>query len=296
MLIEARISARYLISEARRDLFVVLLISGAVELLVTWQRSSLPDIPLALPAFLGTAISLLLSFKLNQSYDRWWEARKIWGSIVNESRTLVRQALSFTHGQDQAVSQLALRQIAWCYCLGQSLRRLDWKLGSVDLLTPAELVEAEDHDNKPLALLQFHARDIARWADAGQLSDYQRIALDATLTRLTDAMGMAERIRNTVFPTTYRLFLHIFIYVFITILSVALAEVRHGWQLALTTATAIPFLLLEKTAKHMQDPFSNRPTDTSVSAIARAIDINLRQLIGERRVPPPWPDQGFYIM
>jgi ion channel-forming bestrophin family protein len=303
MLIEARVSGRYLFREVRRDLFVVLVIAGVVELLVTWQRSSLPEVPLPLPAFLGTAISLLLSFKLNQSYDRWWEARKIWGSIVNESRTLVRQALSFIPGGEAkgggahaVVRRMALRQIGWCYCLGQSLRGLDWRIGTVELLSPAEIAEAEGHVNKPLVLLQFHARDITRLADTGHLSDYQRVALDATLTRLTDAMGMAERIRNTVFPTTYRLFLHTFIYVFITILSIALADFRHGWQLALTTATAIPFLLLEKTARHMQDPFTNRPTDTSVTAIARGIDIDLRELIGDPRVPPPWPDQGFFIM
>ena len=76
----------------------------------------------------------------------------------------------------------------------------------------------------------------------------------------------------------------------------ALAEVEGFWQIAITTSISVPFFLLEKTASHMQDPFANRPTDTSVTAIARTIHINLAQLLGEEDVPAPLASQGFYIM
>jgi putative membrane protein len=294
MLLEARLPIGYVVRKARRGVLWVLAIASLIELIVYFHGDYLPSIPIAVPAFLGTAISLLLSFKLSQSYDRWWEARKVWGAIVNDSRTLVRQALSFTEDVE-LVRRLAHRQIAWCYCLGQSLRNLDWKAGVVEHLSDAELAEAEQQQNRPVALLQLHARELTQLARAGQLTDYQRVAIDGTLTRLTDSMGMAERIRNTVFPKTYRIFLQATIYLFITLLSIALAEMRGTWQVGLTTIIAIPFLLLEKTARHMQDPFANRPTDISVTAIARTIDINLRDLIGEP-VPEPWPADGFYLM
>lgn len=296
MLLETRIPFAYVFRKVRRDLINVLLITGGVELLGYLQRDYVPEIPIAIPAFLGTAISLLLSFKLNQSYDRWWEARKIWGAIVNDSRTLVRQALAFTEGGPDRARRLGRRQIAWCYALGQSLRGLDWRTGAVEHLSDEEIAEAEKHNNKPVALLQLHARELAGLARDGHLTDYQRVAMDETLTRLTDAMGKAERIRSTVFPKTYRLFLHAFIYIFITLLSLALVKVEGPWQMALTTAIAIPFFLLEKTATHMQDPFANRPTDTAVTAIARTIEINLRQLLEEEEVPPPAAPDGFYLM
>lgn len=297
MLLETRIPIGYVVRKIQRDLLGVIVIAGIVELLVyLFHGTYLPRVDIALPAFLGTAISLILSFKLSQSYDRWWEARKIWGAIVNDSRTLVRQLLTLVEGETQTVRRMAHRQIAWCYCLGQSLRGLDWKPNAAELLAADEVGEAERHQNKSLALLQFHARDLATLAHDGQVSDFRRVAIDDTLTRLTDSMGMAERIRNTVFPKTYRLFLHAFIYVFITLLSIALAEIKGTWQLLLTVGIAIPFLLLEKAATHMQDPFSNRPTDISVTAIARTIDINLRDLIDEEPVPEPWPAQGFYLM
>ncbi len=303
MLLERRIPFDYIAESAWKDFLVVVAISVAGALLVEYERPYLPELPVTIAAFLGTAISLILSFKLNQTYDRWWEARKVWGAIVNDSRSLVRQVLSFTAnaaGDDAAVAAIArktaLRQVAWCYCLGQSLRGLDWRLHTVDHIDDDEIAELERHDNRPVALLQLHARSLSALAAHGALTDYQRIAIDDTLTRLTDSMGMAERIRNTVFPRTYRMFLKAFIYVFITVLSISLGEVEGYWEILVTTVISTPFLLLERTSRLMQDPFSNLPTDTPVTAIARAVEINILQLLGESDVPPPYPPGPFYMM
>lgn len=297
MLTESRIPLGYIVKKVWRDAITAVVIAVVVEVLIHLNRKYVPVVPAALPAFLGTAISLLLSFKLNQSYDRWWEARKIWGAIVNDSRSLVRQALTFVEPvAPDRVERLARRQIAWCYSLGQSLRRLDWKKGTEGHLREEDLAAVAPIGNKPLALLQLHAEDVAGLARDGHLTDFQRIQLDDTLRRLTDWMGMCERIRSTVFPRTYRAFLKVFIYMFITVLAIALADVQGGWQIAMTTALAIPFFLLERTASHMQDPFENRPTDTAMTAIARTIEINILQLIGESDVPEPVPPEDFYLM
>lgn len=303
MLLERQIPLSYIAGHAWRDFMIVLGISVAGAFLVEYERSYLPELPVTIAAFLGTAISLILSFKLNQTYDRWWEARKIWGAIVNDSRTLVRQVLSFTEdvedadgALDQRVHQMARRQIAWCYCLGQSLRALDWRVHTIDYLGQKDIEELERHENRPVALLQLHAHSLSELAAAGALTDYQRIAIDDTLTRLTDSMGKAERIRNTVFPKTYRMFLKAFIYVFITVLSISLGEVEGLWEIAVTTVISTPFLLLERTSTQMQDPFSNQPTDTSVTAIARSIEINILQLLGSDEIPSPHPPQSYFLM
>jgi putative membrane protein len=303
MLLERQIPLGYIYRSAWRDFLVVLGISVCGGVLVEYERSYLPDLPVAIAAFLGTAISLILSFKLNQTYDRWWEARKVWGAVVNDSRTLVRQALAFTSDVPDDDGELATmvrttarRQIAWCYCLGQSLRGLDWRTHTAQHLDEDDLAELERHGNRPVAILQLHARSLAALAARGALTDYQRVAMDETLTRLTDSMGMAERIRNTVFPKTYRMFLKAFIYVFITVLSISLGEVEGYWEIAVTTAISTPFLLLERTSRLMQDPFANRPTDTPVTAIARAVEINILQLLGEDDVPEPYPPNAFYLM
>lgn len=303
MLLEHRIPFSYIARKIRWDFLVVLLISVSGALLVEYERPYLPELPVTIAAFLGTAISLILSFKLNQTYDRWWEARKVWGAIVNDSRSFTRQLLSFTSDHedpDGAVAKLvhksARRQIAWCYCLGQSLRGLDWRTFSADHLEPKELEELGRHANPSVALLQLHANSVSELAARGALTDYQRVELDKTLTRFSDWMGMAERIRNTVFPKTYRLFLKVFIYVFITVLSISLGEVEGYWEIVVTTIISTPFLLLERTSTHMQDPFANRPTDTPVTAIARTIEINILQLLGIKDVPEPYPAAAYYQM
>lgn len=303
MLLERRIPLDYITASAWKDFLVVVGISVAGALLVEYERPYLPELPVAIAAFLGTAISLILSFKLNQTYDRWWEARKVWGAVVNDSRTLVRQVLSFAAvaARDDAkvadiARRMAMRQAAWCYCLGQSLRGLDWRVNTVDHLNDDEIAELERHGNRPLALLQLHARALTELAASGAVTDYQRIAIDETLARLTDWMGMAERIRNTVFPRTYRMFLKAFIYVFITVLSISLGEVEGYWEILVTTIISTPFLLLERTSTQMQDPFSNLPTDTPVTAIARTVEINILHLLDESDVPPPYPPDSFYLM
>ena len=109
-------------------------------------------------------------------------------------------------------------------------------------------------------------------------------------------MGAAERINSTVFPTTYRMFLHFTIYLFVIILSIALKGVTLLYELPLLMLLSLVFFILEKTAYYLQDPFRNRPSDISVTAIARNIEINIRQLLHEEDVPDPITKDEFYIM
>jgi putative membrane protein len=110
-------------------------------------------------------------------------------------------------------------------------------------------------------------------------------------------MGQAERIKKTVFPTAYRLFLHFFIYIFVVMLSNTLTETDGIFEIPMVMLITAPFFLLEKTAYYLQDPFENRPTDIALTSIARSIDVNLRQLIdqGDEATVAP-NDSHFYVM
>ena len=114
--------------------------------------------------------------------------------------------------------------------------------------------------------------------------------------RFSDSMGMAERINNTVFPTTYRLYLHFTIYLFVITLSIGLNNVKVYFELPLLLLISMVFFLLEKTAYHLQDPFRNRPSDTNVTTIAQNIEINIRQLLGEDQIPQTPERDTFYSM
>ncbi|HVJ94387.1 MAG TPA: bestrophin family ion channel [Labilithrix sp.] len=281
-----------------RVMFFSLLFHG-VKIII---KESLPEIPAVLPTVLGTSITLLLAFNVNQSYDRWWEARKIWGSIVNDSRSLILQIGSFAvdrgdHRVAPVLERAVFRQIVFCYSLGQTLRgRPPLTEEQKQLLSAEDLMFVLAQNNQPLGLLMRHQMDLRVLHQRGQINDFQQIQIDATLVRLCDSMGRAERIKSTVFPVTYRLFIHYFIYLFLIVVSMVLVRTLGAYEIPILVLLASTFFLLEKTALHMQDPFSDRPTDTAVTAIARTIEINLRQLIGNEDVPPPLTPDGFYLM
>lgn len=296
MLLNKRIPPVYILNKVKYDLIYVLLVSVFVQYITDKYRALLPELPLTIPAFIGTAISILLSFKLNQSYDRWWEARKIWGSIVNDSRSLVMQLQSLVApGNEALIRKIAYRQIAWCYALGQSLRGLDPTTDKEALLSKEELGHIRNQRNIPLALLSLHSSDIKHLREQQQLEIFSQLQLDDTLVRLCDSQGRAERIKSTVFPVTYRLFLHAIIYLFVVTLSIALKDVDSYFEIPLLLLISAAFFLLEKSATHMQDPFENRPTDTAMTAIARTIEINIKQLLNESDLPPQHASEKFYL-
>ena len=297
MLLKKKIPLAYIFNKVKYDLLNVLILSLLVIVITEHYKDLFPIMPLTIPAFIGTAISILLSFKLNQSYDRWWEARKIWGAIVNDSRSLFIQIKNLLPaGNDAAIKKIAYRQIAWCYSLAQSLRGLN-ALDNLKAYISAEEMEAlKNHQNKPLALLSYHARDIKFLKEIGQLESFSQLHIDNTLTRLCDAQGKAERIKSTVFPVTYKLFLHAIIYLFVVTLSISLEDVAGYFELPLLLVISAAFFLLEKSASYLQDPFENRPSDTAMTAIARTIETNIKQLLGETDVPAAPSNNSFYLL
>ncbi|RDV16020.1 hypothetical protein DXT99_06515 [Pontibacter diazotrophicus] len=300
MLINTRIPFRYIFRKVKNDLLSVLCFSVVFHILKLFFVDYLPIIPFQLPAILGTSIALILAFNLNQSYDRWWEARKVWGAIVNDSRSFVMQLKGFTRREGDAgtiLKRMAHRQIAWCYCLGQSLRGQDpIAAEQTRHLSEEDIDFIKTQNNKPFALLMLHTEDLRNLYQSEAVNPFQQVQIDSTITRLCDSMGKAERINSTVFPVTYRLFVHFFIYLFLVVLSLALVETIGLFEIPILTFIASTFFLLEKTGKHMQDPFRNKPTDTAVTAIARTIEINIKQVLQEEEVPKPLTPEKFYLM
>jgi putative membrane protein len=296
MLINKRIPLLFILGSIKVEIVVVTIIGIAAYVLKAPIKDNIPDIPLGIPAFLGTSISVIISFKLSQSYDRWWEARKIWGSIVNESRTFTLQLQSYlVKGSESDIRKICFRQIGWCFCLGQSLRGQTGLENMERYLTPEDIDVISGHRNKPLAILQLNSKHIAELKNADKMDIRSFIHINNTLTSFSNAMGMAERIKNTVFPVTYRIFLRSFIYIFVITLSISLAETIEYFEILLLLLISCSFFLLEKSATLLQDPFSNEPTDTPVNSISTTIEINIKQLLNETEVPEPTQPTRFYI-
>ncbi len=297
MLLNKTIPASYILKKIKLEVLYVLIIGLLVNYLTGEYRNLIPEMPIAIPTFIGTAISVILSFKINQSYDRWWEARKIWGSIVNDSRTFVLQLQSFvSETKKSEIKELAFRHIAWCFSLGQTLRGNDPLENISKYLSEKDLESIKSHNNKPLALLQLNTLQVAGLREKGSLELFSHIQINNTLVNFSNWMGMAERIKSTVFPKTYRLFLHFFIYIFVVTLSIALRNIDSFFEIPLLLVISSAFFLLEKSATHLQEPFNNKPTDTAVTTIATTIEINIKQLLGESDVPKPLEPFSYYAV
>lgn len=287
MLLKKRIPMRYILGKIKVELSLVLAYTILFEIFHHYFISVSVDIPIAIPTMVGTIISLLLAFKSNQAYDRWWEARIIWGSIVNESRTLVRQMLTFYKDPEFSVEanefkeNFTKRQIAWCYSLGQALRNKDAIKPIKDLISEDELNFVRNHQNIPNAILLLHARDLRIARKDKRLNTYQQVEIDKTLTRLCDAMGKCERIKNTIFPTTYSMYIRMTLCLFILLLPFGLVSLLSWFAIPLITVIGGMFFLIERMAIHLQDPFENRPTDTPVTTISNTIEKNLMQMLNE---------------
>ena len=299
MILNKKIPFGYIAKQVIWD--VLLVISFSIIIYFLDRYLIRVDVPIQIPTFLGTAIALVLAFKLNQSYDRWWEARKVWGSIVNDSRSVTLQLLHFcgsdrTSATFEMVKKIVKRQIGWNYVLGKSLRKLDPLDGVQQYFSENDLTTLSQHRNVPLAVIDLNLADVKKMRVADQINDFQHIQLDQSFVRLCTSMGQAERIKNTVFPKTYRLYLHFFIYVFLFTLAMSISNLAIYLEIPLMILIALPFFLLEATSSFMQDPFENRPTDTAMTAIARTIEINLLQLLDEEDIPPPASTDKFYQM
>lgn len=299
MIVKNKVPVLYLLNEVKHQLFAVTLIAVVAEALPRiLEEGSLPtNIPITIATTLGIAISVLLSFKMSQSYDRWWEARQIWGAIVNDSRTLVLQLLLYVGPHNPAIRQIAHTQIAWCYALSKTLRRQDVLPALADLLPASAIARLQHQQNIPLKIVGFQMAAVGELFAAGKINDFSRVQLEETLSRLTTAMGKCERIKNTVFPSNYTLLLHGAIYLFVVFLGVSEPfHLNFFLEVVILLVVSAVFFSLEKAAYRLQAPFENRPTDTAMTSISRTIDINIRQLLDEQDLPAPIAPTGFYSM
>jgi ion channel-forming bestrophin family protein len=308
MLLKKNIPVSYVVGKIKMELALLGVYSSLVYIAHTVYGFPGVSIPFAIPAILGTIISLLLGFRSNQAYDRWWEARSLWGAIVNDSRSFARQVLTFVDNSYDNEDRSALReriikrQIAWCYSLSKHLRGQNAHETLTNLVSDEEKQAVLRLDNTPMALLEQHGNDLRLLLRLGWVNEYQQVAMDETLNRFSNAMGACERIKNTVFPVTYSLYIHMLVILFALLMPFSLIEHFGVFQIPLVVAISASFFLIEKMAIHLQDPFENKPTDTPMTAISRKIDRDLRQLLKDEYAKVPEPGASpkanamFYIL
>ncbi len=273
-----------------------------------WEWVGSKYLPLAL---YGSAIGIIVGFRNNSAYARWWEARGLWGQIVNNSRSLARQVVTTMHlpevdgadgeggghgsegggaGSEHAMvlrmqTRLVHFQIAYVHALRQQLRGLSpWD--EVERILPGEdLGRLRGSKNVPLSLQQCMGEMLRSAKQRGWLDRLEWQAMDRNLDDLADAQGGTERIKNTPMPKQYDFFPMLFVQIYCLLLPIGMVE-NLGWFTPFgSTLVGFMFLALDKIGRDLEDPFDNRMFDVPMTAIATTIEMNLRQLLGEADLP-----------
>lgn len=231
------------------------------------------NLPIAL---IGSALAIFISLRNNNSYARWWEARTLWGGVVNNSRTLARQTRLYLSASP-AAEPLVQLQIAYAHALRCHLRKQEpWgELGH--LLDPLVESQLRGASNVPDAILREIAGRLAALQQDGVLDTVQVAAFDRTLAELANMQGGAERIKNTPMPRQYTIFPRIFVALFCLLLPLAMVT-----DLGLATplgssVVGFIFLALDRVGSDLENPFENSIYDVPLTSITRTIEINLSQ-------------------
>ncbi|ADV81588.1 bestrophin family protein [Terriglobus saanensis] len=255
-----------------------------------WDFVALPHVPLAL---FGSAIGLILGFRNNSAYDRWWEARKLWGVIVNNSRSWARLVVSTVASPDaseqQAVRTMQVRlvhhQIAYVHAIRQHLRGLaPWEELS-PLLHEEEISALQYEKNIPLAIQVQTGKLVQECLQRGWITDLQWSLMNTNIDDLADAQGGCERIKNTPMPKQYDYFPKLFVEIYCLVLPLTLVTNMQWYTPLGSTLVGFIFLALDKIGRDMEDPFDNTIYDVPLTSISRNIEINLRQILGEEELP-----------
>ena len=267
-----------------------------------FQTIAVPDLTITV---LGAALGILLGFRTNSAYDRWWEARKLWGRLVNTSRTLARQAITFSGVSETSVPcemnpvalDLVYSQIAFVNALRCALRKQQPWTDIEPYLNSAQVAMLKTQTNIPLGILQHMGHRIADAARRGAISDLQLHRLDSTLTELSDIQGGCERIKNPPLPRQYDTYPELIVKAYCFLLPLVLVDRLKYMTPVLTLIIAAAFLALNRIGKNLEDPFENTVYDTPMTALSRTIEINLKELLREEEnMPAPLPPADGVLM
>lgn len=261
------------------------------------------DIPAIVPTVLGTAIAFFIGFNNNQAYDRWWEARKVWGALVNDSRSWARGILSYTEAgrldpaQLRELQQRMIRRHIAFICALRAYLRGSNDVNYQSYLAGPDLERVDGANNVHNAILVLQSEDLQLLSDHGCIDGYRYLQLDGMLVRFTDSMGMSERIRNTVFPTTYNYLTKAFIWLFVIFVELVIAQSMNFWSIPISWMIGFVFVSTQINGMSLVDPFTNTSTAVPLNAISRTIEINLLEMLGEKNLPEPVrPVNGEYIL
>ena len=309
MIVHHGMLRNHFIRHSWRSLLYYLLLATAVWASYEIAHIREVAIPILPVATLSTALAIFLSFRNNSAYDRWWEARKIWGLAVNYSRAWARQVTTFVSTNEVVPDKLAehfslrdfqqelvYRHIAFIHALRIFLRKQTDYSDIQPFIGENEYQRVVVADNPPNVLLQRQGERVAWALRGGLINHFHQIHLEQTLVEFNNIQGRCERIKNTPMPRQYNYFPRLFVFIHNTLLPFAFIGELEWTAIPLSLVVAFIFLTLDLVGADIEDPFENRESDTPMTALSITIEGNLKEQLRERRLPEKLaPEDGVLL-
>lgn len=309
MILKRNFNFAKVFSYVRGEILFSLLVSVSVYLFHLQQRKPL-TIPYSVAAIMGSALAIFIAFRNNSAYSRWWEARSLWGGIVNATRVFARLIITFTdsHAHQPAYNkdrsehfkkQMINKTIAWAHALRMQLRNeTNWRTLE-PYLSAQEFLALEAIQNKPNYIQLMAGRKLYEAMAAGTLAGFDSFQLEGQLLALANFQGGCERIKNTPLLRQYDFFTRLFLYGFILILPFALMKDFITTELdflviPVSVFISFVFAIMGKVGEVNENPFENKITDVPLTALCNTIERDLLEMLGEQKLPEKIkPEMGY---
>ena len=268
-------------SDTLRKLIYVLLIYGIYTTAIVYVELHYTELKstIAIHSLIGFVLGLLLVFRTNTAYDRWWEGRKLLGALVNTSRNLALKINTFLPANKKAKRKLFSQLISnYCFSMKNHLR--DKKIVS-ELELSAELSEKEllSSNHHPNLIAQKIFNQTKSMYDQKNITDNIYLTIDDQVKQYTDIIGGCERIKKTPIPYSYNIFIKKFIFIYTMTLPLGLATTFEYWAIPISLFILYILASLELLAEEIEDPFGEDTNDLPVNDICVTIKKNVEEIL-----------------
>ncbi len=230
----------------------------------------------------GVALGLMLVFRTNSSYDRYWEGRKLWGGIVNSSREAAIGIVSLIPSKNDEIVLLKNKMmnliIAFPYLVKERLRDSDDISDIKNIIDLDDLAIIEKSNNKPLACMTIFWKYLSLCKEKRILSETELLIFDDKLTALTNHLGGCERIKSTPVPIAYVLHLKRFLYLFCLTVPLAFVDSFGWWSILVSALVSYSFIGIEEIGVEIEDPFGTDANDLPLDEISKSIHETLKEI------------------
>lgn len=311
MLVKDRINTLQALKVTGGKFLLFLALSSIIAIFCDFLEAPKSILPAQMLLILASGVGIFLAFRINSGYDRWWEARKIWGELLAVSRSFGITVTTFvtakkpfapTQGELKIQQELLYAHIGFVNSLRLHLRKNNaavwqsdlWKktINQRPIFPQEEMENLKGRLNIPCQITQLQNHKLAQFYKNTHEEDVRHLQLMRLLYQLNDIQSRCERIKDTVFPWGYSFYTSRLVWLMAILLPFGFIHSLNIPNIILCSLISTTFVTIEQVGRNLDNPFEDSFNDTPMTAICRLIEIDLLDLLGESRPEPLQAEKG----